>query len=265
MRLLPILSLLPALAIAVDQKPLVEKAAAWLEKAKSYIPLVAPPSPIDAGASKAAGLVVERITNDNWREKMLPVTGDPSKGPQEWMVMFSGNTSCNGRCIQADQAFNESATILSAEANPPKLGRVDCDKDNLLCTTWSVHIPEIWHFLIAVPTGGQPRASSPLHIVPVFRKNVTTQDILKIHTEKSYLDRAEYTGVYHPIDGRLQQFGILEPLGYVMWGFGSTPSWLLMIVVSVFSKKIMSRRTPGGLPNVTGGRPPAQAGGPRQL
>lgn len=106
MRLSPVLLLLPAMAIAEDQKPLKEKAAAWLDKAKSYIPSAAPPSPIDAGASKVAGLVLEKITNDNWRRKMLPVTGDPSAGPQEWMVMFSGNTSCNGRCQEADRAYN---------------------------------------------------------------------------------------------------------------------------------------------------------------
>jgi len=96
------------MAIADDQKPLKDKAAAWFDKAKSYIPSAAPPSPIDAGASTVAGLVVEKITKANWRRKMLPVTGDPSGGPQEWMVYFSGNTSCDGRCEQADKAFNVS-------------------------------------------------------------------------------------------------------------------------------------------------------------
>jgi hypothetical protein len=106
MRLPPVLLLLPAIAIADDQKPLKEKAAAWFDKAKSFIPSAAPPSPIDAGASAVAGLVVEKITKANWRRKMLPVTGDPSGGPQEWMIYFSGNTSCDGRCGQADKAFN---------------------------------------------------------------------------------------------------------------------------------------------------------------
>jgi hypothetical protein len=108
MRLSPILLLLPALAAAQDQKPLKDKAAGWFDKAKSYIPSAALPSPIDAGVSKVAGLAVEKITGKNWRRKMLPATGDPSKGPQEWMILFSGNTSCYGRCQQADQAFNVS-------------------------------------------------------------------------------------------------------------------------------------------------------------
>jgi hypothetical protein len=130
--------------------------------------------------------------------------------------------------------------ILASEIlAPPKLGRVDCDKDNLLCVTWSTGIPEIWHFQISVPTGGQSRAPSPLHIVPVFPKNVTTYDIVNIHTHKAYLDRPEYTGAYHPIDGWLQKYKLLEPLGYVIWGFGSTPSWLFMIGISFFSRQMM--------------------------
>ncbi len=94
------------MAIADDQKPLKEKAAAWFDKAKSYIPSVTLPSPIDAGAATVAGEVVEKITKDNWRSKLLQATGGPAKGPQEWLVMFSGNTSCYGRCEQPDKALN---------------------------------------------------------------------------------------------------------------------------------------------------------------
>jgi hypothetical protein len=75
--------------------------------------------------------------------------------------------------------------------------------------------------------------------VPVFPKNVTTLDIVKIHTEKTYLEQAEYKGAYHPIDGSLQKYGLLEPLGYLIWGFGSTPSWLIMIGISFFSRQMM--------------------------
>lgn len=98
--------LLPALAIADDQKPLQEKLSTWFDMAKSYISSATLSSPIDAGASKVAGLVVEQITNENWKREMLPPAGDPSKGPQEWMVLFSGNTTCHGRCVRVDQAFN---------------------------------------------------------------------------------------------------------------------------------------------------------------
>lgn len=116
---------------------------------------------------------------------------------------------------------------------------MDCDKENIFCTTWSAKIPTIWHFQIPVPVGGQARALSSLHIVPVFPQNVTTQDVVKIHTEKKYLEQEEYTGAYHPIDGWLEQLGLLKPLGFVVWVFGSTPSWIFMIVISFFSKALM--------------------------
>lgn len=112
MRLSFILLLLPASTLAQNQKPLKEKAAEWFDMAKSYISAAAPPSPIDAGAAKVAGFVVEEITNTNWRTKMLPTAGDPNRGPQEWMIMFSGNSSCYGRCEQPDQVFNVRARSI---------------------------------------------------------------------------------------------------------------------------------------------------------
>lgn len=135
--------------------------------------------------------------------------------------------------------MQEAAVILVNDISPPQLGRVDCDKDNLLCTTFSAGIPEIWYLLVSMPAGEKSRAPSPLHIVRIFPKNVTTQEIVKIHTEKTYLNRPEYTGAYHPIDGWLQRFGLLEPLGYVIWGFALIPSWLFMIGISFFSRQFM--------------------------
>ncbi len=142
-------------------------------------------------------------------------------------------------CSLPSDLTQESAVILASSLSPPRLGRIDCDKDNLLCTTWSASIPGIWHFLISVPTSGSSSGPSPLHILPIYPRNVTAQDIVKIHTDKTYLDLPEYTGAYHPLDGWLQRFGLLEPLGYVMWAVGSTPSWLFMVGVSFLSRQLM--------------------------
>lgn len=70
-------------------------------------------------------------------------------------------------------------------------------------------------------------------------QNVTAEQIVKIHTDKTYLETPEYTGAWHPIDGWLQKYGLLQPLGYVFWGFGSTPSWLVMIAISFLSRQMM--------------------------
>jgi hypothetical protein len=92
---------------------------------------------------------------------------------------------------------------------------------------------------IPVAADQQSRASSPLYIVPVDPKNVTASEIVAIHAEQTYLNQPEYAGAYHPIDGWLQRFGLLEPLGYVIWGFGSMPSWVLMILISFFGRQAM--------------------------
>lgn len=65
---------------------------------------------------------------------------------------------------------------------------------------------------------------------------VTAQDIVKIHTEKAYKEVDEYTGLFHPVNGTLAKFGLLTPLGYLMWAMGSIPSWAFMILISFFSR-----------------------------
>lgn len=60
------------------------------------------------------------------------------------------------------------------------------------------------------------------------------------------MDVPEYTGVLHPLDGPLARFGVQEYLGYFIWAMGSTPSWVIMIAISFFSRQIMGRRLTGG-------------------
>lgn len=115
MRSLSLLLLLPAITAAQTQKPLMEQvqeqlsslqdqAQGWFEKAKSYIPSS---SPIDAGAAKVAQKNVHMFTVENWLSYLSPSTSDPSKGPEEWMVLVSGgNKSCFGNCVEVERAWN---------------------------------------------------------------------------------------------------------------------------------------------------------------
>lgn len=86
-------ALLPAL-VAAEQKPL-----GWFEKAKAFIPSASSPS------SKAASLLVNHVTYDNWRELLLAPS---NKDVEEWMVLFTGNSTCFDRCENAEKAFNVS-------------------------------------------------------------------------------------------------------------------------------------------------------------
>ena len=109
MRLAAILLLLPALAVAEDQKPLIDIAKGWFEQAKSYIPTAVPTiSPVDAGASVVAANKVEKININNYKRKL----GPSSDGPTEWLIMVSGkNESCFGGCDSVDLKWNVSALL----------------------------------------------------------------------------------------------------------------------------------------------------------
>lgn len=46
----------------------------------------------------------------------------------------------------------------------------------------------------------------------------------------------------HPIDGTLQKFGLATPFGFLLWGLGAVPSWVMMLVISFASRTMMNRR-----------------------
>jgi hypothetical protein len=106
MRLAPILLLLPAFAVAEDQKPLLDIAKGWFEQVKAYIPTAVPSiSSIGAGASVVAANKVEKININNYKRKLSP----SPDGPTEWMIMVSGkNESCFGGCDPANLKWNVS-------------------------------------------------------------------------------------------------------------------------------------------------------------
>ena len=138
---------------------------------------------------------------------------------------------------------------MSAVPKPPRLGYLDCDKEQILCAAWACSLPSIWHFTVPQATpdataqaSGQASGPTHLHIKYLNGTTVSATDILKIYTEKTYLQEDEYTGLLHPIDGPVAKYGLTKPLGCVLWFFGTTPSWLMMIGITFISRQIMSRR-----------------------
>jgi PTH2 family peptidyl-tRNA hydrolase len=98
MRLQLLLASLPLLALA-DNSPPYQR---LFDKVKDFIPSSFP-DPVDAGAAKVAGQIVERITIRNFNRKLSPKLD----GEEEWMVYFTGgNKSCFGRCEPVDQVWN---------------------------------------------------------------------------------------------------------------------------------------------------------------
>lgn len=110
MRFIPLLALLPALAVAEDQVPLGDRVQGWFNKAKAYLPTATPVIPVAEKVVETPKKVVQEKTvysfnTTNW-ESLL----EPKSTPQDWLVFVTGgNKTCFGRCGKAEESFNVSA------------------------------------------------------------------------------------------------------------------------------------------------------------
>ncbi|KAL5343719.1 hypothetical protein BJX70DRAFT_120953 [Aspergillus crustosus] len=241
MRFIPLLTLLPALAVAQEQVPLADRVQGWFDKAKSYLPTATPVIPVVEKVIESPKKVIQEkavtpFNASNWASLLEPVSK-----PHDWLVFVTGgNKTCFGRCGKAEESFNESVLLFATDPTSPNLGYLDCESNQPLCSAWSAGAPSVWYFKVPqAQETAEERASTPLHIVYVNSTTVTPETFYKIHTEKTYEKRPAYEGAWHPTDGWLAQYGLLVPLGYVIYGFGIIPSWLFMIVISMGSRTIM--------------------------
>ncbi|KAL4780747.1 hypothetical protein BJX76DRAFT_360586 [Aspergillus varians] len=243
MRFIPLLALLPALAVAEEQAPLADRVQGWFNKAKSYLPTATPVIPVAEKVVEVPKTVVQEKTvtpfnATNWQSLL-----EPESVPQDWLLFVTGgNKTCFGRCGKAEVSFNESVPLFAADPTSPNLGYLDCESNQVLCSAWSAGAPSVWYFKVPQAQVAEERPATPLHIVYLNSTTVTPETIYKIHSEKTYENKPAYEGAFHPTDGWLAQYGILVPLGYVIYGFGVVPSWLFMIVISMASRTVMSRR-----------------------
>ncbi|RMZ78702.1 hypothetical protein DV737_g3773, partial [Chaetothyriales sp. CBS 132003] len=215
-------SLLPCVVAGDDQVPLASKAASWLEKAKAYIPssaAAAVANPSKAVAKPVVERTVEQINRGNYQRKLAPKAG----GDEEWLVYLTGgNKTCFGDCRTVDLLWNE-----------------------VLCTAWQAVPPAAFHFL--VPSTDPPGQKTPLRVFFLNHTTTTVDDIASIPSgaQSRYLEEEEYKGALHPFDSLLAKTSLLEPLGYVIWTLGNTPSWLVMVLISFISRQFMAKRMTG--------------------
>lgn len=109
-----ILLALPALTVAEEQIPLLDKVKGFFNKAtavvSSAIP-AAPSAPLEDAtekvAAKVASVVQYPITLENWKEV---ITVDPTASPpttQDWLIFATGgNSTCFGLCGNVTKAWN---------------------------------------------------------------------------------------------------------------------------------------------------------------
>ncbi|EON64697.1 hypothetical protein W97_03930 [Coniosporium apollinis CBS 100218] len=237
---------LPVLAAAEQQVPLADKVRGWINKATNYVSAAAPSvtgNPIKAAAGKAANAAVHDLTLENWRSIVKPSPAAAHQGPEEWMIFLDGgNKTCYGLCANASAAWNVAAPILAASPNPPKLARIDCDGQQILCNTWAAGPPSVYHMLLPAPLPDQSKPATTIHWIGLNRSSSVTHTakvITEIHTKETYKQKPVYEGYFHPFDGIVQKLGLDLPLAYVFWGFSLMPSWLPMIAISLFSRVFM--------------------------
>jgi hypothetical protein len=128
---------------------------------------------------------------------------------------------------------------MAAKKNAPKFAYLDCETETILCNSWSVGAPSLYHFAIPKPLADQ---SAPVPVVryqPLNRTTTTTETYKKLIVDNEIVDVAPYEGLFHPFNGELQKFSLAIPYGYVTWGFSKMPGWMPMILVSMFSRSFM--------------------------
>lgn len=231
---------LPLLAAAAQQQsPLdqvKEQAQYYFDKLSSFLPTPNPQHPVDAVAAKLEGKNVNALTIDNWKSTLQSSSRSYSESPQEWWVLITGgNKTCYGQCAKVETAFNETAAIFAATKSTPHLAYVNCDYQPILCNSWAAGPRTMWIFEV-----GAPGTPVDIHILDL---NTTTTDakmLTELHTKRSWANRPKYEGYFHPFDGPIAQYGLAQPLAYVIWIFSVIPSWAFMIGVSFLSRTMMS-------------------------
>lgn len=95
---------------------------------------------------------------------------------------------------------------------------------------------------------------------------VTAQDIVRLASQapnSRIMEVPLYDGGLHPVDGWVAKLGVQQYLGQIISFMGTTPSWLIMIGISFFSRQFMSRRVGNrSAPDIYGAQRPAGAAQP---
>lgn len=144
-----------------------------------------------------------------------------------------------------------SALPKPAGAPTLHLGKIDCEVEGPLCAAWAIGCPSIYHFL--VPAASSTPSQTPARYVELNVTTVGATDIVKLASQapnSHIMEKPLYEGAFHPVDGNLAKFNVMNPVGYVINFMGTTPSWIIMIAISFFSRQFMSRRINARTPSM---------------
>lgn len=123
---------------------------------------------------------------------------------------------------------------LANDISAPRLTKIDCEREEMLCGAWAAHIPSIW--MILRPQHDQIAEKT---IITIHHLNTTTVDdaiITNIHTRREYLGVPPYEGAFHPFDGIIAKLGLTTPMAMTLFYLSKIPNWAFMIGLSLFSR-----------------------------
>ncbi|KAI0518173.1 hypothetical protein F5B22DRAFT_74718 [Xylaria bambusicola] len=229
------------------------KAQGYFEKLTTSLPNPNKYDAAGAAAAKSGPNKLSVIGLDNWKETLYEPVTPASTTPEEWWLLITGgNKTCFGHCGRVEAAFNETAGIFTKLPDTPHMALLNCDNQPILCNAWSAPAGSLWIFeMLPEP--------SPINIY-TKRLNLTTttsEDLVKLHADGYKTVAKEHDGIFHPFNGPIAKNGLSVPAGYTLWAFSLLPSWAFMVVISLFSRRMMSSRMEG---QMHGGPRPAPTG-----
>ncbi|RFU28000.1 hypothetical protein B7463_g8340, partial [Scytalidium lignicola] len=251
---------LPLLTVAAQESPLDQakaQAQFWFNKIAAYLPNPSVPEPSEAAAVKPTERPVHVLTLDNWQETIRSSVKPAGSTPEEWWVFVTGgNKTCFGHCQKVEAAFNETAALWSSDPKAPHLAYLNCESQPVLCNSWGAGPLNLW--IMEVPA---PPAPVDIHHWNLNATTTTAKTFQDLRSSGEWKNKPAYEGYYfHPFNGLLAQYNLAVPLGYFFWGFSIVPSWLFMIIVSFFSRRIVNNRLgPAAPPAAAGAARPAAA------
>ncbi|KAI0161430.1 hypothetical protein GGR57DRAFT_357708 [Xylariaceae sp. FL1272] len=250
---LPVLLAMPLLAVADTPQDYLAQARVYFDKFASKIPSPSKFDPVAAAAAKVGASKMDILGLHNWKETLHGSVAPGSTKPEEWWVLITGgNKTCFGHCDRVEAAFNETAGKFALDPTAPHAALVNCDDQPVLCNSWSAPVGSLWIFEM-LP---EPAA------IDVYSKRfnlttVTSDDFTQLRGDGYKTEAKRHEGFFHPFNGPLAQNGLAVPAGYVLWAFSLLPSWAFMILISMFSRRMMSSRMEG---QMHGGPRPAATG-----
>lgn len=88
--------------------------------------------------------------------------------------------------------------LIAAQPSSPKLGFIDCEKENIFCNSWSVGAPSLIKFRIPKPLADQSAPVPEFRYKPLNRTSTTTETFKELVINNQIDAIPPYEGLFHP-------------------------------------------------------------------